>query len=51
VQELLGYSIAPPFVGYVNGLHPEAAARAGIGRVTLSSPALRPITSHSALPT
>jgi len=23
VQALLGYSIAPPFVGYVNGLHPR----------------------------
>ena len=23
VQELLGYSIAPPFMGYVNGLHPK----------------------------
>jgi ectoine hydroxylase-related dioxygenase (phytanoyl-CoA dioxygenase family) len=22
VQELLGYSIHPPFMGYVNGLHP-----------------------------
>ena len=23
VQQLLGYSIAPPFMGYVNGLHPQ----------------------------
>ena len=23
VRELLGYSIAPPFMGYVNGLHPQ----------------------------
>jgi ectoine hydroxylase-related dioxygenase (phytanoyl-CoA dioxygenase family) len=23
VQELLGYSIAPPFMGYVDGLHPK----------------------------
>jgi ectoine hydroxylase-related dioxygenase (phytanoyl-CoA dioxygenase family) len=23
LQELLGYNIYPPFVGYVNGLHPR----------------------------
>jgi ectoine hydroxylase-related dioxygenase (phytanoyl-CoA dioxygenase family) len=23
VQELIGYSLYPPFIGYVDGLHPQ----------------------------
>jgi hypothetical protein len=29
LQELLGYNIYPPFVGYVNGSHPRKVLSAG----------------------
>jgi ectoine hydroxylase-related dioxygenase (phytanoyl-CoA dioxygenase family) len=29
VQELLGYSVCPPFIGYVDGLHPRRLLEAG----------------------
>jgi len=32
VQELLGYSILPPFIGYVDGQHPRRVLEAGRGR-------------------
>jgi ectoine hydroxylase-related dioxygenase (phytanoyl-CoA dioxygenase family) len=32
VRELIGYSIHPPFMGHVDGLHPKATAPADAGR-------------------
>jgi ectoine hydroxylase-related dioxygenase (phytanoyl-CoA dioxygenase family) len=31
VQELLGYSIMPPFIGYVDGQHPRRTLQDGGG--------------------
>jgi ectoine hydroxylase-related dioxygenase (phytanoyl-CoA dioxygenase family) len=31
LQELLGYNIYPPFVGYVDGSHPRGVLSAGSG--------------------
>jgi hypothetical protein len=30
LQELLGYNIYPPFLGYVDGVHPRRVLKAGV---------------------
>lgn len=49
LQELLGYNIHPPFIGYVDGRHPRRAMNSTVSYTTPTDPPNASITSPTAL--